>query len=310
MSVLVLHLNSAREQWWLEHLQSLLPDFDCRLWRDRGDETDIEYAVVWRLPEQGLKQLTRLRCIVSVGAGIDQLMSNPALVPDVPIIRTTGAELTQRMREYVCLHVLRAHRQLDVVMHAQTQSNWQQPITPAAPDRKVGVMGLGNLGSDSASALARIGFNVSGWARSDHQIQGVKTFAGSNQLESFLSGMEILVCMLPLTPDTDGILNQSLFAQLAPGASVINVGRGEHLVEADLLQALDKEQLSSATLDVFREEPLPADSWLWRHPKVLVTPHIASMIDPISGGQRIAQNLQQFRAGLAVADLVDPTRGY
>jgi len=305
-----LHLNSAREQWWLEHLQSLLPDFDCRLWHDRGNDADIEYAVVWRLPEQGLTQLSNLKCIVSVGAGIDQLMGNRLLVPDVPIIRTTGAELTQRMREYVCLHVLRVHRDLDSVIRAQSEQRWRQSVTPVAGQRQVGVMGLGNLGRACAVALRELGFSVRGWARSEHQIDGVQTFAGPASLDAFLSGTDILVCMLPLTTQTENILNNSLFGQLTPGASVINVGRGGHLNEADLLGALNSGQLSSATLDVFREEPLPPDSTLWSHPKIMVTPHIASMIDPLSGGQRIAQNLQQFKAGQPVDDLVNPDRGY
>lgn len=307
---LILHLKSTRQQWWLEHLQSLLPDIECRLWEDPGDLMDIEYAVVWRPPTGGLRRFKNLKCIISVGAGIDHVLADEELPKNVPIIRTTGQELTQRMREYVCLHVLRLHRRLMDVEQQQSDQSWIQTINPPAYERRVGVMGLGNLGADSARALSSIGFDVTGWARREHSISGIRTTFGDSGLPAFLDGCEILVCLLPLTGETHGILNHALFDQLKKGACLINVARGEHLVEQDLLDAMASGQIAQATLDVFHEEPLPPTHPFWRHPQVLVTPHVASMIDPVAGGKEIAQNLRKFINGEAVPDMVDLKQGY
>ncbi|WP_108660756.1 2-hydroxyacid dehydrogenase [Acuticoccus kandeliae] len=307
---LVLRVGPARAQWWLEHLQSLLPDIECRPWDDPGDPAAVRYAVVWKPPAGGLKRFPNLELIVSIGAGIDHVLADPELPQGIPIIRTTGDELTQRMREYVLMHVLRIHRQLPLVEAAQEKAEWLQIVIPPATGRTVGVMGLGNLGGDAARMLATVGFKVRGWSRSPKLIDGVSPFAGFNALEAFLSECEILVCLLPLTSETRGILNADLFAKLPAGASVINAARGEHLVEDDLLAALDSGHLKSATLDVFYEEPLPSKHPFWAHPKVLVTPHVASMIDPESGGKMIAANIQRFIAGEPIADLVDLEKGY
>ncbi len=307
---LILHLRTARELWWQSHLQKLLPDIECRLWREPGDHEDIEYAVVWHPPEGGLKQFRNLKCIVSVGAGVDHVLADSQLPDDVPVIRTTGTDLTLRMREYICLHVLRLHRGLDRQIDAQRDAHWQPDITPLAAMRRVGVMGLGKLGADAAGALAQLGFNVAGWARSAHRLDRVDCFHGQQQLPVFLSDLQILICLLPLTTQTDSLLNRDFFDKLPKGASIINAGRGEHLVDADLLDALDSGQLASATLDVFREEPLPADHPFWAHPQILVTPHVGSMIDPETGGHEIARNLRDFINGVPVADLIDRARGY
>lgn len=307
---LILHLRSARKLWWQSHLQNLLPDIECRLWHEPGDPDDIEYAVVWRPPEGGLKRFRNLKCIVSVGAGVDHVLADRQLPDGVPIIRTTGPDLTLRMREYVCLHVLRLHRGLDRQIQAQGSATWQPDISPLASARRVGVMGLGKLGADAAAALSQLGFDVAGWARSRHQIDGVDCFAGDRELGQFLHSCEILVCLLPLTDQTESLLNRSLFEQLPKRASIINVGRGELLEEQDLLDSLASAQLASATLDVFRTEPLPADHPFWSHPDILVTPHIGSLIDPDTGGREIARNLTDFIAGRDVADLIDRGQGY
>ena len=307
---LIIRVGESRAEWWRAHLQDLLPEIECRLWDDPGDPAEIEYAVVWRPPAGGLKRFANLRCIVSIGAGIDHVLADPELPGGVPIIRTTGHDLTQRMREYVCLHVLRLHRRLPEIEAAQRTREWHQLINPPAPQRRVGVMGLGNLGADCARTLGLVGFDVAGWARRPREIDGVTTFAGGDGLAPFLARSEILVCLLPLTPATTGILNAELFAQLPEGACVVNAARGEHLVEADLLAALESGQVGWATLDVFHEEPLPAAHPFWDHPRVLVTPHVASLIDPVAGGKAIAANLRRFIAGEPVPDLVDLDQGY
>jgi len=307
---LVIRVGPAREHWWREHMQTLLPELECRLWDDPGPLEDVKYAVVWRPPAGGLKRFKNLEVIISIGAGIDHILADPELPEGVPIIRTTGSDLTQRMREYVCLHVLRFHRRLPDLEEAQPLREWRQGVNPPAYERKVGVMGLGNLGADAAKALAAIGFDVAGWSRSEKAIPGVACFSGTDGLHRFLDRTEILVNLLPLTEATRGILDASLFARLPKGAFLINCARGEHLVEVDLLAALDTGQIEAATLDVFHQEPLPADHPFWEHHKVLVTPHVASLIDPVAGGKMIAENLRRFIKGDHVPDLVDLSKGY
>jgi glyoxylate/hydroxypyruvate reductase A len=306
---LVIHLKSARREWWKSHLQSLLPEINCLLWDEVTDSDDVRYAVVWKPPTGGLASFKNLQCIVSVGAGIDHVLADHELPVHVPIIRTTGSDLTQRMREYVCMHVLIQHRHLMDMLQAQHSQQWAPVITPTAANRTVGIMGLGKLGHSAAQSLLSLGFNVVGWARSEHRITGVTCYTEA-QLPEFLHQTNILVCLLPLTKATGNILNKRLFQQLPEGAAVINAGRGEHLHEQDLLDALDSSHISHATLDVFRTEPLPAEHPFWSHPKITITPHIASMIDPESGGKEIARNLKAFINGEPVEDLTDRTRGY
>ncbi|MDH3661446.1 MAG: glyoxylate/hydroxypyruvate reductase A [Alphaproteobacteria bacterium] len=307
---LIIRVGPAREAWWLEHMQALLPEIACRPWSDPGDPDDIDIAVVWKPPAGGLKRFSNLKLIVSIGAGIDHALADPELPRHVPIMRTTSDDLKVRMREYVVLHVLRLHRRLPEIEAAAARREWLQLINPLAHQRRVGIMGLGDLGGDCAHALATIGFDVAGWSRRPKTIDGVESFAGDRQLTAFLERTEILVCLLPLTSSTEGILNADLFERLPPGASIINAARGGHLVDADLLAALDRGQIGSATLDVFTTEPLPSSSPFWDHPKVLVTPHVASLIDPLTGGKAIAANIRKFLAGDCVPDLVDHEQGY
>lgn len=310
MNAVVVHVGAARAEWWKEHMQSLLPEFEVFLWDEPVDPGRVVAALVWKHPPGGLLRFPNLRVIVSMAAGVDHVLVDPDLPKGVPIIRTTGDDLTQRMREYVCLQVLRLHRRLPELEAAQSEREWRQPLTPPAPGRRIGVMGLGNLGADCARTLAMIGFDVAGWSRRSKQIDGVTGFAGEEGFEAFLARTEILVCLLPLTPATDGILRRSLFERLPRGASVINCGRGEHLVEEDLIPALDGGLIDYAVLDVFRTEPLPPEHPFWSHPKILVTAHVASLIDPEAGGRIIAANLQRFFAGEPVPDLVDVGQGY
>ena len=307
---LIIRVGPARERWWLDHLQSLLPEIDCRPWSHPGNPDDIEIAVVWKPPAGGLRRFPNLKLIVSIGAGIDHVLADAQLPQGVPIMRTTGDDLRMRMREYVVLHVLRFHRRLPELEAAQARREWLQAINPPARERRVGILGLGDLGADCASMLAAIGFDVAGWSKRPKAIDGVSSFAGDDQLAPFLERSEILVCLLPLTPHTEGILDTELFDRLPKGGSIINAARGGHLKDEDLLDALDRGQIAAATLDVFTTEPLPDDSPFWDHPKVLVTPHVASLIDPETGGERIARNIRKFLAGEPVADLVDLHQGY
>ena len=306
----IIKVGGARAPWWKEHISSLLPEMEIFLAEETVDKSTIDFAIVWKPGPGWLKTFPNLKCIVSIGAGIDHILCDPDLPREIPIIRTTGRDLSLRMREYVTLHVLRLHRRLPEVEAVQTQREWLQIVEPPANERKVGIMGLGNLGADCAYALTKIGFDVAGWARSEKSIESVTCFVGDAQLTDFLNRTEILVCMLPLTPETEGILNADLFKKLPKGARIINVARGQHLVDDDLLEAIKSGDIAAATLDVFHQEPLPIDHLFWDHPDILVTPHIASLIDPAAGGERIAENIRAFNKGEYLADLVPLDRGY
>ena len=302
--------DAAKTDWWIAQLAPLLPEWTLRPAEDPGDPAAVRYAVVWRPVDGTFTPFPNLKAIVSLGAGIDHVLADRELPSGVPIIRTVGTDLTQSMREYVALHVLRHHRGMPVIAANQRQQRWAQQVVPPATRRRVGVMGLGNLGGAAARTLAALGFETLGWARTPRAIEGVVTYAGEAEFATFLQRCEILVCLLPLTPATENLLDAALFAKLPRGASLINAGRGPHLVEEDLLAALASGQLSHATLDVFRQEPLPPAHPFWRHPQITVTPHVASLIDPESGSRIVAANIRQFEAHGEVADLADAARGY
>jgi glyoxylate/hydroxypyruvate reductase A len=236
-------------------------------------------------------------------------------LPKVPLVRVAVGDLTHRMTEYVVLHVLMHHRQELYLRASQREKRWEPKFQWPASAISVGIMGLGTLGADAAEALRLIGFRVAGWSRSQKQIEGIECFHGGAQIEAFLQRSNILVCLLPLTSDTRHILNRELFAKLnrnSPlGAPVlINAGRGGLQDEADILQCLDDGTLGAASLDVFANEPLPADSPFWTHPKVVLTPHNAADTDPDEISKYVARQIERFEAGGALENVVDPARGY
>lgn len=310
MSVVLSVPDSARMGRWVERLRAELPGWEIRGRDDPGPTDAVEYVVVWRPAPGWMAGFPNLRAIVSIGAGIDHVLADPDCPRDVPIIKTRGKDLTQRMREYVALHVLRLHRALPELEAAARERRWSPVVVPPATSRRVGIMGLGALGKAAATTLLGLGFAVSGWSRTGKAIEGMRGHRGADELADFLADCEILVCLLPLTPATHGILDAELFAALPRGASLINAGRGQHLVETDLLAALDSGQIRQATLDVFTTEPLPAGHPFWSHPAVFVTPHVASLIDPAAGASIIARNLVEFDERGTVADLADAGRGY
>lgn len=310
MTVAVYLPAEEKIQWWVEMLQDLLPGWSIASIHSIDDPASVRHAVVWRPRPGDLARFSNLEVIVSIGAGIDHVLADPQLPKDVPIIRTVGDDLTQRMREYVALHVLRHHRDMPRQLQAQAENDWHAIVVPVASNRIVGVMGLGNLGTASAKTLSGLGFSTRGWSKSDKSVEGVETFAGASGLDVFLSGCEILVNLLPLTDATQGILNSDLFGKLAQGACVVNCARGGHLVDDDLLAALGSGQIKQATLDVFHQEPLPKDSAFWSHPAITVTPHVASQIDAATGGRLIAANLKEFAETGTCPDMADAERGY
>ncbi|MDO9636982.1 MAG: glyoxylate/hydroxypyruvate reductase A [Pseudotabrizicola sp.] len=310
MSIAVSLPANDKTEWWCKMLRDLMPDWDIYPINQVPDPDAITYSVVWRPATGAMTPFRNLKAIVSLGAGIDHVLADKELPQDVPIIRTVGTDLTQRMKEYIALHVLRHHRELPQIQANQAAHLWDQIIVPPAPERRVGVMGLGNLGAAAAQLLAQIGFNVVGWSRSAKIIEGVTTYSGDEAFGAFLEGTEILVCLLPLTESTLGILNADTFNRLKRGACVINAARGSHMVDSDLIDALGSGQISGATLDVFHVEPLPKDHPFWDHPRITVTPHVASMIDAPTGSKIVAKNIRAFEDAGTVADLADAKRGY
>ena len=278
------------------------------------DPADIHYAAVWKPAQGELAAFPKLRVIFNLGAGVDALMADSSL-PNVPLVRVAVSDLTQRMTEYVALHVLMHHRQEIYLRTCQREQRWEPRSQWPASAISVGIMGLGTLGADAAAALRRLGFAVSGWSRSRKQIDGIECFYGSSQLDAFLQRSDILVCLLPLTPDTRQVLNRGLFSKLnrnSPmGAPVlINAGRGGLQDEADILACLDDGTLGAASLDVYATEPLPIDSRFWTHPNIVLTPHNAADTDPDEISKYVARQIERFEAGGALENIVDPTRGY
>jgi glyoxylate/hydroxypyruvate reductase len=306
---IIFHSNLDDPAEWIPHLESQMPELKVEVWPKISDPQAIEGALIWTQPEDGLARYPNLKAILSLGAGINQL-DLTRLPPGVPLARLVDPILTSAMRDYCLFATLRYQRLLDQHALNQTQKRWiyKQPPDPDAWG--VGVMGLGELGAATASCIAGFGFKVRGWSRTQKNIPGVQCFAGSDGLAEFASKSDILICLLPLTPDTRGILNAGLFRLLPTGAKIINAGRGSHLVEADLLAALETGQIGGATLDVFSQEPLPQDHPFWTHPKVMVTPHVASYCKPASAATQVVENLRRAKAGKPLLNQVDMARGY
>jgi glyoxylate/hydroxypyruvate reductase A len=294
---------------WRRELRARMPELEVRIWPEVGNPAEIDIALVWRAPPGELARFSNLKAILSLGAGIEWLIGDPT-VPDVPIARMVDPSLTRTMSEYVLLAVLRHHRGFDRFERAQRERRWAYRFPPQAAERQVGIMGLGALGAAIAHDLVRHGFAVSGWSRTAKALPGVTSYAGRSELHPFLHKTEILVCLVPLTAETRGILDAETFASLPHGASVINVARGAHLVEADLLAALESGHLGGATLDVFQTEPLPPESPLWSHPSVLITPHVASYCLPATAAEGVVDNIRRARSGQPLRHQVDRTRGY
>ncbi len=295
---------------WRRALLELEPGLDLREWPEVGDPNDIEYALVWKPPMGELKSYPNLKAIFSVGAGIDHLSSDPELPKGVPVVRMVEPGLTAGMTEFVVMSVLYHHRfMLDYAAQARARV-WREIDQVPAWDRRVGIMGLGVLGGDAAAKLVGLRFDVAGWSASPKDLPGVASFHGADGFLPFLNRSDILVCLLPLTPETTGILDARAFAALPKGASLVSVGRGPQVVEADLLTALDSGQLDGATLDVFRDEPLPADSPFWDHPRVVVVPHVASMTIARGACKFVIDNIRRFEAGQPLRHVVDLDKGY
>jgi glyoxylate/hydroxypyruvate reductase A len=310
MAVLLSTKASAMQDWRAA-LLALDPSLEIRMFPEAGDPAAIEAAVVWTAHDMAeLRRYPNLRLIVSMGAGVDHLLRPPGPPPGIPVARLVDRMLTTQMGEWVLLNVLRFHRQ-DLEYRAQQQDRiWRELPAPVTAERRIGILGLGELGRHAAGLLRGLGFPVMGWTRRPRSIEGVDCFHGADGLEAMAERSDILVCLLPLTPGTRGIVNAGLLGRLPRGAFVINGARGGHVVDADLLGALDSGQVAGAALDVFEPEPLPATHRYWSHPRVVMTPHAASITIPASAAPQVVENLRRARAGETLLNLVDFAAGY
>ena len=309
MKAVLFKSDIERGGLWEKAIHKVLPDYQLRIWPEVGPREDVEYALVWQPPPGEMKTYPNLKAIFSIGAGIDHLSSDPEL-PDLPVVRMVEPGLTAGMSEFVAMTTLMHHRFMIDYALLRRDRVWSEITQVAAAARRVSMLGLGVLGCDALGKLKPFGFDLAGWSRSPKQIDGVACYHGDQGLRDMLARSDILICLLPLTAETRGILNGDNFALMPKGAAVINVGRGGHLIEADLLAALDSGQLSGATLDVFEREPLPQGHPFWDHPRIVVTPHVASMTLADTAAQAVADNIARFERGEPLLNVVDFARGY
>ncbi len=299
--------EARRGEIWQRMFAEQLPDLPFHIWPDTGDKAAVRYMGAWTLPDD-LAAYINLKILFSVAAGVDQLAVE-RIPAHVQLVRMLEPGLTAGMVEYAVMATLALHRGIPGYLAHQRQGVWRPDRNRLPGGSRVGVMGLGVLGRAVLDALKPFGFALRGWGRSPREIDGVTSFAGQDAMPAFLAGCDILICLLPLTPDTQGILDATLFAALPDGAAIVNVGRGGHLVAADLIAALDRN-LSAAVLDVFEPEPLPSDDPLWSHPRIWLTPHIASTSLPEGGADAVIANIHRDRHGEPLQGLVERHRGY
>ena len=295
---------------WKAGLAKAIPELEVRIWPDSGDAGDIEFALAWNPPPGLLASFAKLRFIQALGMGIDHFLTDPQLPATVPLARLVDPDMVRQMSEFVVHAVLRFHRQTALYARHQGARLWRQETIPDTGNATVGIMGLGMLGADAAAKLETIGFRVRGWSLRPHAMQNIESFHGPAGFEDFISETNFLVCLLPLNGATADIINKDTLARLPGGAYVINAARGGHLVEDDLLAAVNSGHIAGAALDVFRTEPLAPDHPFWPHPNIHVTPHIAALTNPITAAGLVADNIRRVAAGQPPDNLVDLKRGY
>ena len=301
--------DPVRGEQWRAIFRELAPDLSFHLWPETPELADVRYLAVWEAPQDLLAALPNLDVVFSLGAGVDQF-DLKSLPDHLSLVRLIDPGLVEGMIEYVVFATLALHRQIPEYLEAQRQGRWA-PMRVVLPSRRrVGVMGLGELGRAALEALKPFGFPLSGWSRSPRQIEGVICYAGQAEMADFLAACDILVCLLPLTEETRGILCRDRFAKLPRGAGLVNVGRGAQVVEADLQGALDSGQLSAAVLDVLAQEPPAPQHFAFSHPRVLLTPHIAAMTQPETAARAVIANIRRHQAGQPMEGVIDRDLGY
>jgi len=295
---------------WVTPLAAALPDVTVLPWCDDDAAVDADVAVVWRPPAALFTRERKLKAIFNLGAGVDGLLQLPTLPDDVPIVRLEDAGMAVQMAEYAAYALIRASRQFDAYERQQHDGVWQELPEIRRADWPVGVLGLGVMGARVAQTLAALDYPVAGWSRSPRELDGIQTYAGEAGFGPFLARTRVLINLLPLTVETRDILRYDTLKQLLPGAYLVNMGRGEHLVEEDLLTLLDEGHMAGATLDVFRSEPLPPEHRFWTEPRVTVTPHIAAISLRQNTVEQIAKKIRAMQAGQPLTGVVSRERGY
>ena len=308
MSLLIYSPSTHRYAEWREAFAEAAPSIEITFGIESLN-SDTKYVLAWKPPHGFLATVPELRAIFSMGAGIDHITADPAL-PDVPLIRQRDAGMGQQMAEYALYAALHYQRDFDLMRIHESASKWQPAVSRVRPRLKIGILGMGTLGAKVADALVANGFPVSGWSRSAKDIAQVKSYSGQSELGSFLAETELLICLLPDTDKTRGIINQDLLAQLPQGAAIANMARGALVVDEDLLEAIDSGHIRGAMLDVFHQEPLARVHAYWQHPKVFVTPHIAAETVYRASAQQVAHDIERMEQGLAPVETVDVKRGY
>lgn len=311
MRILVYSPDDAYANQWMAGFSGALPEAQLKRWRADEPIWPADYLVTWRPPAELLRGRSDLKAIFNLGAGVDAILAlGDALPAQVPIVRLDDAGMGIQMAEYVTHAVLRYFRRFDELDANARSGQWQ----PLAPHRKqdftIGILGLGVLGTQIARALAHFEFSLLGWSLGQKQLSGVQCFSGETGLDELLRGTRLLICALPLTPQTGNILNRSNLSKLQPGAYLINVARGGHLADPALLPLIKSGQIAGATLDVFRHEPLPPQHPFWQEPRITITPHMAAMTLRQESIEQIAGKIRALERGEAIAGMVDPTRGY
>ena len=306
---LLLIRNNKDYKAWIDALHGADPSIEVVTPETVEDPKSVTMAVTWKAPNGSFEPYPNLKVIGSMGAGVDHLFNDPSLPKDVTLTRVVDEKLASDMEEFVLTLCLSHIKNLPLYRNLQDQTQWKPTQYKRVPDVKVGILGFGTLGQAVGTALQQTGFHVSGWSHSRKEVEGIKSYT-QDELDDFLAQAEILVCLLPLTQETEGILNTSLFNKLPKGAYLINVARGGHLVDADLIEALDKDHLSGAALDVFHTEPLPEDHPFWNRKDILITPHVASMSNAASVAPQIAENYRRMEKGEELKNTVSQKKGY
>jgi glyoxylate/hydroxypyruvate reductase A len=295
---------------WLDAIATALPDSEVWLWTPDCAQRQADYAIIWHPPSELFASQRELKAVFTVSAGVDGVVAVPNLPKEIPLIRLNDAGMAVQMAEYVCHALIRHTREFDAYAAQRIDLRWKMRRPINRKEFPVGVMGVGSIGAYVAKAVSIFGYPTFGWSRSPKSLNGITTFAGRDHFDDFLHAVRVLVCMLPLTPETEGILNAATLSKLKPNGYLINVARGRHLIEEDLLTLLADGTLAGAALDVVRQEPLPADHAFWTHPKITLTPHIAAITLREKSVAQIAKKIRALARGECVEGVVDFKRGY
>lgn len=309
MSLLLLAPN-RNMQPWKEALLDVDANLDIEIWPEAEAKEQVHFIVAWNQPRHVLDSYPNLKAISSLGAGVDHILKDESLPQDVPVCRVVSHSLVRQMKEYVLNAILNYQRNTFLYFRQKQQGIWETHPNKAPQHFTVGIMGLGKIGRPVAGQLARLGYQVLGWSNSSKKIDSVTTFAGQKDFDAFLSESQVLVCLLPLTDETEGILDLDLLKKLKRPGYLINVARGEHLVDEDLIYALDKGWMEGATLDVFSEEPLSGRHPFWNRENIMITPHVSSLTPPEEVAEQIVENYKRSLSGMELNHAVDKEKGY